>query len=99
MKISMERSGGFAGTLLTAQLDTSQLDSNRAAEVTQALQAARFFELPESLRSQMMDDYAYIVEVDDGATRHRVLIDRSVAGPELRKLLDLLQQYLKPQVK
>ena len=93
MKISIVRSGGFAGlTEALGDLDTAQLTPVQAREIEALVEAARFFELPGELPSDAVGaDYIhYEVTVTDGTRHHavRFVDDQSARSRPLTTLIE-----------
>lgn len=95
MKILLERSGGFAGLIMTATLDTAQLSPQELAEVQPCIAAANLFESPESFLSQQPDRFQYRFEVTDGDRHHSITFGESAVPAHLRPLLDWLVPHLR----
>jgi hypothetical protein len=91
MKISVTRTGGFAGlTESLGNVDTAALPPAQAAEAARLVQAAGFFALPGELPGGNVgaDLFRYEVRVEDGARSHAVAFQdggqgRPGALPEL----------------
>jgi hypothetical protein len=97
MKISVKRTGGFAGlSEELARIDTAEFEETTRRQIEQAVQAARFFELPERLAGDTIgaDLFQYEITISAGDRRHTVtfLDDASAATAPLRKLVDTLSQ-------
>ncbi len=98
MKIYYERSGGFTGIPVKVTLDTNSLPPDIARELSQALDAAKFFELPEKLSSPVggADQFNHRLVIEDEGRRHAVeMADSAVPEtlqPVLRKLISLARQ-------
>ena len=97
MKISVKRSGGFAGLSEDiASVDTAESDQATQRQIEQAVQAVRFFELPERLAGDSVgaDLFQYEITISTGDRRHTVAFvdDASAATAPLRKLVDTLSQ-------
>ena len=88
MRISVKRSGGFAGLDERATVDTT---NNRALEPL--VRDARFFALPARLGAEGLDFVLYEVEVVDGERRHTVTFPDD-GSPETRALLRLARGVL-----
>jgi hypothetical protein len=97
MKITVTRSGGFAGIvedLLT--VDTEELDASLAEQVQQLVSKAGLFSLPEFVSGgEVGADYQrYDIEVAEGELRRRVQFqdDDSPQTVPLRKLVNDLRE-------
>lgn len=97
MKITITRSGGFAGTTeLIGTLDTSALDAARAQEAQQRIIELGFFSLPENVPATEVgaDLFRYEVTVSDQGRQHTVkFMDHDDMMSPLRRLVDLVIQY------
>ena len=92
MKIHFERGGGFAGTHITATIDSKQLTQDEGQELGELINTANFFELPSLMSSTKRgaDRFNYKLTVETEGKRHSVLIDEGAVTPELRTLLQWL---------
>jgi len=97
VRITLKRSGGFAGIRTTASLDFSNLPKKKVAEAQALIDAAKFFDLPASIRPQRPQpdrfQFDLTIETDDRA--HTVSIAEEATSKELRALLAWLQKNLK----
>jgi hypothetical protein len=91
-RVTFTRSGGFAGTILSAVLDTATLPPEDAAELEARIAAAGFFELPSAIVSErdVPDSFQYEVTVETGDRRHTVRTGDRWAPERLRELLSYL---------
>lgn len=97
MKISVRRSGGFAGlSEELVALDTANLDASAAQRAEQLVGEIRFFELPPEIAVGTIgaDMFRYEVTVTDAGRQHSVgfVADDSPATARLRGLVDALTQ-------
>jgi hypothetical protein len=93
MKISIIRSGGFAGLAETlGSLDTTSLAPAQARKIEALVAAAGFFELPDELTGDIAgaDFMRYEVTVSDGTRRHtvRFVDDQSARSHPLAALVE-----------
>ncbi len=74
MKISVKRTGGFAGASEdVAATDTAELDSAAARRLEQMVQGMRFFDLPARVGTSVGGDlFHYEVTVTDRDRQHTV---------------------------
>ncbi|NJN87064.1 MAG: hypothetical protein HC881_13190 [Leptolyngbyaceae cyanobacterium SL_7_1] len=93
MQISVERSGGLMGALLTTTLDTSTLAATDAAQLRQLVEAADFFHLPATIPTAAQPDrFRYTITVRQGDRHHTVTVGESTLPSTLRPLLDWLSE-------
>jgi hypothetical protein len=89
MKINFERSGGFAGMLLTANLDTEKMPSDEAQQLQDLIAAAQFFDLPAKPEgaSSGADHFQYRITIETDTQMHTVETTDAAAPETLRPLL------------
>ncbi len=99
MKITFERSGGFAGIVLTATVDAETLRTNESIHLHQLMQAANFFNLPTTIAptNSQPDRFQYKVTAEDGNRNHTVQVNESVVPDQLRPLLIWLTEVARSQ--
>jgi hypothetical protein len=79
MKITVVRSGGVAGMVLTVELDTAELDAGTSAQLTGLVDACEF---TDGAPSTVADAFAYEVDVErDDGSRHRARFAEGTAPP------------------
>jgi hypothetical protein len=106
MRVYFERSGGFGGMRLTAELDTDQLQATYGAtRVQRALlpeeahhlerlvESSDFFALPArtSSAARGADRFQYVITVENAGTRHSVHTTDEAAPEALGVLLTALR--------
>lgn len=89
MRILFERSGGFAGMLVRASIDTASLSKEEADKLEKLVAEAGFFDLPVQLASPSpgADQFQYKVSIEEGDRRHTVETSDQAAPDSLRPLL------------
>jgi hypothetical protein len=94
VKITFERSGGFAGMTRTLEVSTDELSAQEAAEVRRLIDEARFFELPEQIDGDgtVGDEFTYVVVIETGERRSVVRTGAAGAPETLLPLLDWLNR-------
>ena len=92
MKVEFCRTGGIAGTRLTAVLDTERLPPQEADRLRRLISAASFFDQPISLKSSTSgaDRFQYQVTVEEGDRIKKVEIDESCVPRTFKPLIDYL---------
>ncbi len=101
MKISYERTGGFAGMRVGLDLDLQHLPSDEAAALKDLVKAADFFHLTQATGPGAIPDgfqHAITVEEDSGHKR-TILVGDSSVSDSLRPLLDDLTVRARSQRK
>jgi hypothetical protein len=83
MKISYQRTGGFAGMVISFSIYTDELSSDEIEELKNLVAAADFFELPSKIESNELvpDQFQYIIAIETDEQQHTVEVG-DVAVPE-----------------
>lgn len=94
MRVSLERTGGFAGISRKTTVDTANIPTNEAKQLPQLLEAADFFNLPENLTASptQPDRFQYILTVEDGAKKHTITVSEAAMPGTLRPLIEWINQ-------
>ena len=92
MRISFERTGGFAGMRLTTTVDTATLPPEEANQLRQLVEAADFFHLPATITSPspQPDRFQYRLTVEENGQQHTVRVSEAAAPDALRPLIEWL---------
>jgi hypothetical protein len=92
MKVSFERTGGFAGMHLACSLDSRLLPLEDRRQLEENLASAHFFDLPEKLASAPggADHFQYRISVSRWWWRHSVELGESAVTDELQPLIEQL---------
>lgn len=88
MRIVCQRTGGFAGLTLRAEVDSSQLTPAESRKLAKLVEEARLFDQPAPAAGAMPDQYQYDVTVEDGGRRHSIQTNDAAASAEVRRLID-----------
>ena len=82
MKVTLERTGGFAGLRMYISVDSESLLAQEAADLEKLVQRADFFNINVRENSQSMPDgFQYVLSVDDTG-RQRTLQFTDGSMPE-----------------
>lgn len=97
MKISVKRSGGYAGlTENIADLDTTQLEETAAQQVKQLVESVGLFDLPSTIAGGALgaDFFHLEITVTQGNRQHTIAFDDddTPATAQLRKFVETLVQ-------
>ena len=92
MRISFERTGGFANVPLRAEINTEQMPPDRKQELERLIDKARPFDQPSHSQqaSPTPDDYQYDVRIEDASGARTIHTTDSAAKDELKLLFDWL---------
>jgi hypothetical protein len=94
MRISFERTGGFAGISRTKSVDTADIPANEADQLPQLVEASDFFNLPEKIPASttQADRFQYTLTVEDEGRKHTVNVSEAALPGTLRPLIEWLQK-------
>lgn len=92
MRISFERSGGFAGVTMRADLNVDTLPDADAKKVTKMVRDAEFFDLPRRITAStpQPDRFQYKITVSDKGKQKTVTTGDQAAPASLKPLLKYL---------
>jgi hypothetical protein len=92
MRISFERTGGFAGISKKTTVDTATLPPSEAQELPRLVEAADLFKLPERITSPnpQSDRFQYRLTVEDNGRQHTVTVSEAALPGTLRPLIEWL---------
>lgn len=92
MRMTFERSGGFAGIIITKAFDSTTLPENEANQLRQLVDAANFFSLPKIIKSQdsQVDRFQYQLTVEDNGKQHTVEVSEQAMPATLKPLIEWL---------
>jgi hypothetical protein len=94
MKVTFERSGGFAGIKKRTELDTNAMSPDDAGRLRALVDAAGFFNLPEGGPRvggrAIPDRFNYRITIDDAGRQHTVQADEAALAPAVRPLIEFL---------
>ena len=92
MRVSFERTGGFAGMRVTATIDSQELPPEEERKLRSMVEAADFFQLPATLPTPApgADRFVYKLTVESDGQRHAVEASDAAVPPSLRPLVEWL---------
>lgn len=97
MRVTLERSGGFAGITLNKTLDAGSLSADESHHLQALLAAARFFELPELIPSEPQPDrFQYRIVIEQDGKAHGVTLSEQALSRELKTLVEWLMKSAHP---
>jgi hypothetical protein len=99
-RIKFERTGGFAGMRVAADIEPRDLPEEQAQTISELLDDMDFNELPEHLMSSdAADQFTYAITVETTNWEHTVVTGDSSAPEKLHELLELLNQLARKRVR
>ena len=92
MRISFERTGGFANIPLRAEIDSAQLTHKSAQELEKLIERARPFDQHTQSQSSppLPDDFQYDVAINDAGHTETIRTTDAAASDNLKLLFDFL---------
>ncbi len=94
MKIAFERSGGFAGLRLAAEIVLESLTEEDAGRLRQLVGDSAFFDLPAQILAKVRrpDRFTYRLTVAEDGHTHTVEADEEAVPEALAPLIDWLTE-------
>ena len=92
MRLRFVRSGGFAGILLTANLDPENLAPDEMAALEREVAEASFFDLPDQVGHppSIPDGFEYEITVSSSTQVRTLKVSETLVTDTLRPLVDHL---------
>jgi hypothetical protein len=92
LRISFERSGGFAGITMKTAVDEKDLAPDEAQKLRQMIDEAGFFNLPGRIipRSPQPDRFQYELKLEKDGRQHTVTVSEEVLPAKLKPLVNWL---------
>jgi hypothetical protein len=100
-RIKFERTGGFVGMRIAADIEFDNLPNEQAREISELLDDLDFNELPEQMTdtSPLPDSFTYSVTIETEEWKHTVVTGESSAPEKLQELLQMLNQIARGQMR
>ena len=89
MRVTLTRSGGFAGARLVTTIDCEELESHVADKLRKLIDAADFFNLPKKITAAgapQPDRFQYEFAIEENGRSHTVVVSEQAAPPALLAL-------------
>ena len=99
-QIKFERTGGFTGMSIAADIEPHDLPDDQARPLLELLDDMDFNDLPEHIASQSgADQFTYAITVKTTKWEHTVVTGDASAPEKMQELLDLLNQLARKQLR
>jgi emfourin len=94
LRISFERSGGFAGITIKTTVDEKDLAPDEAQRIRQLVEEADVFNLPRKImpRSPRPDRFQYELSLEESGRQHTVTMSEEVLPVKLKPLVNWLME-------
>ncbi len=86
MIVRHERSGGFAGITVTAEVDSETLSAKEAKELKGLVEQAFSANQPKKKKATMPDQFEYEFVIEDGDKPRKYLVNDETITDEMRAL-------------
>jgi hypothetical protein len=92
LRISFERSGGFAGITMKTAVDEEDLAPGEALKLRQLVEEADFFNSPGKIvsPSPQPDRFQYELRLEEKGRQHTVTMSEEAMPPKLKPLVQWL---------
>lgn len=99
-KIKFERTGGFAGLRIAADIEPDDLSEEQTRSIQDLLDELDFPELPEHLSSDaaMPDQFTYTITVESHEWKHTIITGDSSAPEKMQELLQMLDRIARKKL-
>ena len=100
-RIKFERTGGFAGIRMAADLKPEELPEEQARTISALLDDLDFKKLPEKMMDEkgMPDQFTYTITIQTKDWQHTVMTGESSAPEKMQELIQLLNPLTRTQKK
>jgi len=100
-RINFERTGGFAGIRIAAEIEIDELPEDKKGEILALFDKMNFDELPEKLSGKMPipDEFVYSITIESDGNEHRIFSGESSLPDEMQPLLEILTGLAKKQMR
>lgn len=99
-QIKFERTGGFAGMRIAADIEPDDLPEEQARTLVELLDDMDFNELPAQMACQPgTDQFTYSITVKTKKWEHTVVTGDASAPEKMHELLELLNQLARKQMR
>ena len=94
MRISFERSGGFAGITMKTAVEEKDLTPDEAQKLRQLVEEADFFNSPGKIasRSPQPDRFQYELRLEEKGRQHTVTMSEEAMPAKLKPLVNWLME-------
>ena len=100
-RIKYERTGGFTGMRIAADIEPNDLPEEQAQTLLDLLDDLDFPELPEFLTgdSSMPDQFTYTITVESQEWKHTVVTSDESAPEKMQELLQILNRIARKKIR
>jgi hypothetical protein len=101
LRISIVRSGGFAGITMRAIVDEKDLSPDETQKLRQLIEQADFFNLPRKIVSRVPqpDRFQYELRIEEKGQQHTVTVSEEAIPEKLKPLIKWLMEKARERKK
>jgi hypothetical protein len=99
-RIKYERTGGFTGMRIAADIEPDNLPEEQARTLLDLLDDMDFDELPEHLMNdEGADQFTYTITIETKKWEHTIVTGDASAPEKLQQLLEILNRLARKQMR
>ncbi len=98
-RIKYERTGGFTGMRIAADIEPDRLPEDQARTLLDLLDDMDFNELPEQMMDDAADQFTYTITVETKKWEHTVMTGDASASEKMQELLGILNRLARKHMK
>lgn len=100
-KIKFERTGGFAGIRLAAEVEMDELPEDQRREILELLDDMDFEELADKYNSEISfpDGFVYAISVESEKREYRIVGGESTLPADMQPLIEILENIAKRKMR
>lgn len=100
-KIKFERTGGFAGIRLAAEIEMDELPEDQRREILDLIDDMDFEELSEKSAGEISfpDGFVYAISVESDKREYRIVAGESAMPADMQPLVEILENIAKRKMR
>lgn len=100
-KIKFERTGGFAGIRLAAEVEMDELPEDQRREILELLDEMDFEELSDKYDGEISfpDGFVYAISVESEKREYRIVAGESALPADMQPLIEILENITKRKMR
>lgn len=100
-KIKFERTGGFAGIRLAAEVEMDELPDDQRREILELLDEMDFEELSDKYDGEISfpDGFVYAISVESQKREYRIVAGESALPADMQPLIEILENITKRKMR
>ena len=100
-KIKFERTGGFAGIRLAAEIEMDELPEEQRREILEMLDDMDFEELTDKITGEISfpDGFVYAISIESEKREYRIVGGESTLPADMQPLVEILESITKRRMR